>query len=393
MNIAVAQSGGPTAAINSSLCGVFDEAEKYNEIDRIYGSLNGIEGILNDNLIDLKEVLITENDKQLLKRTPSTVLGSCRFKLKNSSDDDSDYKRITQTFAKYDIKAFFYIGGNDSMDTVMKLDAYFRENHIDIKVVGVPKTIDNDLPLTDHTPGFGSAAKYVATTLQEIIRDSRVYSIPSVTIVEIMGRDAGWLTASSCVLRANGEQALLAFHHVDEAHRHADDERGAQAVFDLLRNGEQGRGRVADGQDGPGVLLRSLVHGGHGAGGACRFGLRRHGGVGHITERLCADFCKAGLGDACAGHVGVGDDDGPFVEGGHGVFHRAGGEAQILGVIEIRRGVDDPLDHRRRLGGRGKAQLGQLGGDDGKARPLDIGGQMMLRRQYSIPFRAATPFW
>ena len=137
----------------------FDEAEKYNEIGRIYGSLNGIEGILNDNLIDLKEVLITENDKQLLKRTPSTVLGSCRFKLKNSSDDDSDYKRITQTFAKYDIKAFFYIGGNDSMDTVMKLDAYFRENHIDIKVVGVPKTIDNDLPLTDHTPRFRLCGK------------------------------------------------------------------------------------------------------------------------------------------------------------------------------------------------------------------------------------------
>lgn len=207
MNIAIAQSGGPTAAINSSLCGVFDEAEKYNEIDRIYGSLNGIEGILNDNLIDLKEVLITENDKQLLKRTPSTVLGSCRFKLKNSSDDDSDYKRITEVFKKYGITAFFYIGGNDSMDTVMKLDTYFRENHIDVKVVGVPKTIDNDLPLTDHTPGFGSAAKYVATSLQEIIRDSRVYSIPSVTIVEIMGRDAGWLTASSCVLRANGEPA------------------------------------------------------------------------------------------------------------------------------------------------------------------------------------------
>ena len=209
MNIAIAQSGGPTAAINSSLCGVFDEAEKYNEIDRIYGSLNGIEGILNDNLIDLKEVLITENDKQLLKRTPSTVLGSCRFKLKNSSDDDSDYKRITEVFKKYGITAFFYIGGNDSMDTVMKLDAYFRENHIDVKVVGVPKTIDNDLPLTDHTPGFGSAAKYVATSLQEIIRDSRVYSIPSVTIVEIMGRDAGWLTASSCVLRANGEHRTL----------------------------------------------------------------------------------------------------------------------------------------------------------------------------------------
>ena len=207
MNIAIAQSGGPTAAINSSLCGVFDEAEKYNEVDRIYGSINGIEGILGENLIDLKEVLMTENDKQLLKRTPSTVLGSCRYKLKNSNEDDSDYIRIVNVFRKYGIEAFFYIGGNDSMDTVMKLDAYFRENNIDIKVVGVPKTIDNDLPLTDHTPGFGSAAKYVATTLQEIIRDSRVYSIPSVTIVEIMGRDAGWLTASSCVLRANGEPA------------------------------------------------------------------------------------------------------------------------------------------------------------------------------------------
>ena len=207
MNIAIAQSGGPTAAINSSLCGVFDEAEKYNEVDRIYGSINGIEGILGENLIDLKEVLMTENDKQLLKRTPSTVLGSCRYKLKDSKDDNSDYIRIVKVFRKYGIEAFFYIGGNDSMDTVMKLDAYFRENNIDIKVVGVPKTIDNDLPLTDHTPGFGSAAKYVATTLQEIIRDSRVYSIPSVTIVEIMGRDAGWLTASSCVLRANGEPA------------------------------------------------------------------------------------------------------------------------------------------------------------------------------------------
>ncbi len=179
-----------------------DNEYSYCTVGRSYGG---------DKFIDLKEVLITENDKQLLKRTPSTVLGSCRFKLKNSSDDDSDYKRITQTFAKYDIKAFFYIGGNDSMDTVMKLDAYFRENHIDIKVVGVPKTIDNDLPLTDHTPGFGSAAKYVATTLQEIIRDSRVYSIPSVTIVEIMGRDAGWLTASYCVQTANPPHTLSTF--------------------------------------------------------------------------------------------------------------------------------------------------------------------------------------
>ena len=206
-NIAIAQSGGPTAAINSSLAGVFSEASINPAVDEIYGAENGIEGILNDRLVNLRSVLMDEHDKQLLMTTPSTILGSCRFKLKDYKEDESDYLKILETFEEHNIKAFFYIGGNDSMDTVMKLDAYFKEKSIDIKVVGVPKTIDNDLPETDHTPGFGSAAKYVATSLQEIIRDSRVYSVQSVTIVEIMGRDAGWLTASSCVLRANGEPA------------------------------------------------------------------------------------------------------------------------------------------------------------------------------------------
>lgn len=206
-NIAVAQSGGPTAAINASLCGVFEGAQSFECIDRVYGSINGIEGIINNNLINLKQVITTAHDKDLLIKTPSTVLGSCRYKLANADENELDYVRIIDTFRRNNIKAFFYIGGNDSMDTVMKLDDYMKKNNIDIKVVGVPKTIDNDLPETDHTPGFGSAAKYVATSLQEIIRDSRVYSIPSITIVEIMGRDAGWLTASSCVLRANGEPA------------------------------------------------------------------------------------------------------------------------------------------------------------------------------------------
>ncbi|MBR4305647.1 MAG: diphosphate--fructose-6-phosphate 1-phosphotransferase, partial [Ruminiclostridium sp.] len=206
-NIAVAQSGGPTAAINASLCGVFEGAQNFECIDRVYGSINGIEGIIKNNLINLKQVITTDHDKQLLKKTPSTILGSCRYKLAEATENELDYVKIVDTLHKNNIKAFFYIGGNDSMDTVMKLDAYFKKNDIDIKVVGVPKTIDNDLPETDHTPGFGSAAKYVATTLQEIIRDSRVYSMPSVTIVEIMGRDTGWLTASTCVLRANGEPA------------------------------------------------------------------------------------------------------------------------------------------------------------------------------------------
>lgn len=206
-NIAVAQSGGPTAAINANLTGVFNGAEQEKEVDEIYGAENGIEGILGDRLLNLRSILMNDHDKQLLMTTPSTILGSCRFKLKDWHEDESDYLRITEVFNRHNIRAFFYIGGNDSMDTVMKLNSYFVAKDIRIKVVGVPKTIDNDVTETDHTPGFGSAAKYVACSLQEIIRDSRVYSIPSVTIVEIMGRDAGWLAASSCVLRANGEPA------------------------------------------------------------------------------------------------------------------------------------------------------------------------------------------
>ncbi len=205
MNIAVAQSGGPTCAINASLAGIFTAASKNTEIDKIYGSINGIEGIINDDLVDLKTIVRNNEDLELLKLTPSTALGSCRYKLPEKENEI--YEKIVTTFKKNDISMFFYIGGNDSMDTVLKLSEYFKNNNIDIKVIGVPKTIDNDLMCTDHTPGFGSAAKYVAATLQEITRDSSVYSVKSVTIVEIMGRDAGWLTASTCVLKANDENA------------------------------------------------------------------------------------------------------------------------------------------------------------------------------------------
>lgn len=208
MNIAVAQSGGPTCAINASLAGVFTEAFKSDKIDKIYGSINGIEGIINNELVDMRTIIKNNEDIELLKLTPSTVLGSCRYKLPESDNDEKQvYEKIVDTFAKNNVDMFFYIGGNDSMDTVCKLSKYFEEKNIDIKVIGVPKTIDNDLMCTDHTPGFGSAAKYVAATIQEITRDSSVYSVKSVTIVEIMGRDAGWLTASTCVLKANDEHA------------------------------------------------------------------------------------------------------------------------------------------------------------------------------------------
>ena len=207
MNIAVAQSGGPTCAINASLLGVYRQALKEKDIDYVFGSINGIEGIIKDDLVSLNTVVRTNDDMDLLRQTPSTVLGSCRFKLPEYSEDSSVYEKILNCFERHGIGAFFYIGGNDSMDTVDKLSRYMKSINKDIRIIGIPKTIDNDLEGTDHTPGFGSAAKYVAATVQEIIRDSSVYSIDSVTIIEIMGRHAGWLTASSCVLRANGEVA------------------------------------------------------------------------------------------------------------------------------------------------------------------------------------------
>lgn len=207
MNIAVAQSGGPTCAINASLVGVFRESLKVPEIDAIFGSVNGIEGIIGNHLIDMKTLIRSTDDMELLRQTPSTVLGSCRYKLPDWREDDTVYKKITATLVQRQIGAFFYIGGNDSMDTVNKLSEYFHEISLDVKVIGIPKTIDNDLCITDHTPGFGSASKYVVATMHEIIRDSSVYSMPSVTIVEIMGRHAGWLTASSAVLHALGETA------------------------------------------------------------------------------------------------------------------------------------------------------------------------------------------
>ena len=198
MTITVAQSGGPTAAINASLAGVIVAGQKSKQITKILGARYGIDGVLSDNFVDLTS--LSEADLALLKQTPATALGSCRRKL-----TDEHYDTILANLKKHDISAFFYIGGNDSMDTVAKLSRLDS----DIKFIGIPKTIDNDLPETDHTPGFGSAAKYVATTLKEIARDSFVYDVLSVTIVEIMGRDAGWLTASTCVLQSTGEVHLI----------------------------------------------------------------------------------------------------------------------------------------------------------------------------------------
>jgi len=191
------QSGGPTSAINASAAGVIQEALKQESITAVYGAAHGIKGILNEQFYDMSK----ENNEELnlLKTTPSSALGSVRYKLKDSSVDDTDYKKLLEVFKKYNIRYFFYNGGNDSMDTCNKISKYMQKVGYDCRVMGVPKTIDNDLYGTDHCPGYGSAAKYIATSTMEVFLDARVYDTGMITILEVMGRNAGWLTASTAL--------------------------------------------------------------------------------------------------------------------------------------------------------------------------------------------------
>lgn len=199
-NLIVGQSGGPTAAINSSLAGVYEGA-KQSGFKKVYGMRYGIEGLLSEKIIDLDDTLNNSLNIELLKRTPSSYLGSCRYKLPKVEANNEVYEKIFEILKKYNIEIFIYIGGNDSMDTIKKLSDYAKLIGSDIRFIGVPKTVDNDLPVTDHTPGYGSAAKYIATCISEIVRDSNVYDLKSVTVVEIMGRNAGWLTAAAALAK------------------------------------------------------------------------------------------------------------------------------------------------------------------------------------------------
>lgn len=191
------QSGGPTAVINASAYGVIKAALDAEEITKVYGAAHGIKGVLDDKLYIMDE----EDPKELalLLHTPSSELGSCRYKIADPEKDDTDYKRILEIFKKYDVRYFFYNGGNDSMDTCNKISRYMESVGYECRVMGVPKTIDNDLYGTDHCPGFASAAKYIATSCMEINKDARVYDTPMITVVEIMGRHAGWLAASAAL--------------------------------------------------------------------------------------------------------------------------------------------------------------------------------------------------
>ena len=203
-NIVVGQSGGPTAVINSSVAGVYAAAKKLG-VKKIYGMVHGIQGFLQDNLIDLGEYLDDETGIELLKRTPSAFLGSCRFKMPKIEGHEEVYEKVFEIMEKHDIECLFYAGGNDSMDTVKMLSDYAAAHNKPQRFMGVPKTIDNDLPVTDHCPGYGSAAKYIATSMKEIIRDNESFGVekPTICIVEIMGRHAGWLTAAAALSRGD----------------------------------------------------------------------------------------------------------------------------------------------------------------------------------------------
>lgn len=210
-NVIVGQSGGPTAVINSSLAGVYRTA-----IDRgakkVYGMLFGIQGLMDEQYVDLSKYIRSDLDVEILKRTPSAFLGTCRYKLPDIHENQEIYVKIFEILNKLNIECFIYIGGNDSMDTADKLSRWAANNHKDISFIGVPKTIDNDLPVTDHTPGYGSAARYVASTVREIVLDASVYQQPAVTIVELMGRHAGWVTAASSLARKfEGDNPLLIY--------------------------------------------------------------------------------------------------------------------------------------------------------------------------------------
>jgi len=207
-NMLVAQSGGPSAAINATITGVIDAGLASKEVGHVYGALNGIKGVLNENFVLLDDACSTKEDRDLLSITPAAALGSCRLKLKDPEKNSKEFEKIINILRKHEIGYFIYAGGNDSMDTVYKLSKYCEQQEIDdIKIMGAPKTIDNDLGETDHCPGFGSAAKFIASVFSEIACDSFVYDVPSVTIVEVMGRNAGWLTASAALARVKERRA------------------------------------------------------------------------------------------------------------------------------------------------------------------------------------------
>lgn len=334
-NCIVAQSGGPTVAINASLAGVIDGVKKSNKFTRVYGAIHGIQGVLDNNFIDLSLMALSKFPLvNTLELSPAMYLGSCRYKLPDFEVDSKPYEIIFDRFEEYQVAAFFYIGGNDSMDTVDKLSKYANKIGSDVKIVGIPKTIDNDLCHTDHTPGFGSAAKYVASTMLEIAHDTYIYQIPSVVIVEIMGRDAGWLTAASCLARNDYSPAphLIYLPEVD-----FDEDQFIEAIKNVLKTSRCVIVAVSEGihdKDGNYISATSAV--------ADKFGHAQLSGTGKALESLVKDrmdikvrSIELNVLQRCAAHISSRTDiNESFALGQAAVKYAAEGMTAVMSTIK-----------------------------------------------------------
>lgn len=334
-NCIVAQSGGPTVAINASLAGVIDGVKKSNKFTRVYGAIHGIQGVLDNNFIDLSLMALSKFPLvNTLELSPAMYLGSCRYKLPDFEVDSKPYEIIFDRFEEYQVAAFFYIGGNDSMDTVDKLSKYAKKIGSDVKIVGIPKTIDNDLCHTDHTPGFGSAAKYVASTMLEIAHDTYIYQIPSVVIVEIMGRDAGWLTAASCLARNDYSPAphLIYLPEVD-----FDEDQFIEDIKNVLKTSRCVIVAVSEGihdKDGKYISATSAV--------ADKFGHAQLSGTGKALESLVKDrmdikvrSIELNVLQRCAAHISSRTDiNESFALGQAAVKYAAEGMTAVMSTIK-----------------------------------------------------------
>ncbi|MCR5103289.1 MAG: 6-phosphofructokinase [Eubacterium sp.] len=304
-NIIVAQSGGPTTAINASLVGVIKGALSSGGYDKVFGSLYGISGVLKEEFIQLEN--LSDEELHRIYSTPSSYLGSCRYKMPDINEDSSIYEKIFKILNKYEVTAFFYIGGNDSMDTISKLAEYGSSIGSDIRFAGVPKTIDNDLVSTDHTPGYGSAAKFIVASMLEFAHDTSVYKAPTVTLVEIMGRNAGWLTASAALAR-NEYSDIPQLIYLPEVPFSTDD--FIRDIKEVLQSTNNVVVAISEGlQDADGNYLSATK-------AACdKFGHAQLSGVGKILENLVKEDlgvkCRSveiNILQRCAAHMASAED-------------------------------------------------------------------------------------
>lgn len=345
-NAIVGQSGGPTAAINATLSGVIRGCFESKEIDKVYGMLNGIEGLFERRVCVLNDIMTSEADLVALEKTPAAALGSCRKKLPaidtTDADDIEKYKKLFEILDEYNVGYFFYIGGNDSMDTIRKMSHFAKMFGSDIKFVGVPKTIDNDLDCTDHTPGYGSAAKYVATSVSEIIRDTAVYTVKAVTIVEIMGRDAGWLTASAALPTLFGKPAPDLVY-LPEVPFSVDD-----FINDLKALLEKKPNIVVAVSEGVRDKHGAYIGESEQAGKIDAFGHKYLAGTGRVLESYVREYigCKArtvemSLLQRCAAHIASKTDIEESVRvGKYAVTLAVSGETGCMAAYERRAGSD-----------------------------------------------------